>query len=373
MDANLLHNKAMDIAEQAYLSKMQGDYGSYIALSKEAFLLESKAASLLMLKYDMEPSRSILYRSAATLALDCGETREAERLISAALMGNPPDVLADELRDLLENVHFSRHLDLRGVVLARDECQFSIVGNSVGFGIALTDRFIERVQVFERMLYRTTERKLGKTFREKGRLPKVIADNYPVYMTIPRAASFAVSFKIGRPTDQLELELPLINTASDIVDEIASCFDLVNKSEDDLLKSRFTDVAYYNNFLGLVKQIAPDGDEISQVGLTIVRNKNEIKFPLTRIKKNMPSLSVKKTNDEQGESVTVRGTFLYADSMSKENKIKLKDESGNKFDVRVPPGMMADIVKPLYEDAVIVTGIRKKNTIELEDIRKWEE
>jgi len=196
MDANYIHNQAMNFAEEAYLAKIRGDFAAYIELSKKAYSFEKEAANIFLLQFDLEPSRSILYRSAATLALDCGETREAEKLISSALMGNPPEDIAEELRDLLETVHFNRHLDLKGVVLEQDECQFSIVGDAIGLGIALTDKFIERVQVFEKILYRTAERKLGRTFREKGKVPKLIADNYPVFMTIPRAASFAVSFKL---------------------------------------------------------------------------------------------------------------------------------------------------------------------------------
>jgi hypothetical protein len=49
----------------------------------------------------LELTRSILHRSAATLALECNELREAERLISRALSGFPPIDIAEELRNLL--------------------------------------------------------------------------------------------------------------------------------------------------------------------------------------------------------------------------------------------------------------------------------
>jgi hypothetical protein len=50
---------------------------------------------------DLEPTRSVLHHSAATLALECNELREAERLISRALSGFPPIDIAEELRNLL--------------------------------------------------------------------------------------------------------------------------------------------------------------------------------------------------------------------------------------------------------------------------------
>ena len=46
-------------------------------------------------------TRSVLYRSAATLALDAGETQEARRLAECGLAGAPPAEIADELREVL--------------------------------------------------------------------------------------------------------------------------------------------------------------------------------------------------------------------------------------------------------------------------------
>ena len=55
---------------------------------------------------------SVLYRSAGSLALDCGRIRQAEQLAATALAGNPDPEIAEELRDLLENIYFHRHLHL---------------------------------------------------------------------------------------------------------------------------------------------------------------------------------------------------------------------------------------------------------------------
>jgi hypothetical protein len=53
---------------------------------------------------DYEPTRSVLYRSAATLARDCHDYGEAKRLIQKGLMGRPPDDIAEELKELLDLV-----------------------------------------------------------------------------------------------------------------------------------------------------------------------------------------------------------------------------------------------------------------------------
>ncbi len=59
-------------------------------MTKAAFAQERAAADLVANLFDLEPTRSILHRSAAVLAVECSERREAERLIGRALAGNPP-------------------------------------------------------------------------------------------------------------------------------------------------------------------------------------------------------------------------------------------------------------------------------------------
>ncbi|MBU1627191.1 hypothetical protein KKB18_07460 [bacterium] len=101
-DINHIHRQAMDFAEQAFSAKREGD----IELSKELFLqameLEIKAANALKDDFDREPSRSVLYRSAASLALECGQLVYAYDLICEAFRGNPPHEIAEELIKLKE-------------------------------------------------------------------------------------------------------------------------------------------------------------------------------------------------------------------------------------------------------------------------------
>jgi len=120
-DINKFHRSAMDFADRAFIAKQEGKQRSFITLSRKAFHAEKKAAELCQGQYAIEPTRSILHRSAAALALDCGELREAERLIAMALAGEPPQQIAEELRDLLEQTYFRRHLELKGQELSSAE------------------------------------------------------------------------------------------------------------------------------------------------------------------------------------------------------------------------------------------------------------
>ena len=106
-DVRSLHSEAMDLAESASLAAITKDSDSTARLLRRAYELEREAASVCSSDFGLEPTRSVLHRSAASLAIDCGEYREAERLIAAALAGEPPAEITDELRDLLEQVYRS--------------------------------------------------------------------------------------------------------------------------------------------------------------------------------------------------------------------------------------------------------------------------
>jgi len=166
-----IHREAMEKTDRALEARQRGELSVKAQLLREAFDLESRAAKLA--SGSAEPNRSVLLRSAASLALDCNLLVEAEKSICTALAGDPPDEIAEELRDLLEQVNFRRHLRLRGVTLQPGEIQMSIAGRAIGFGIAKADAFTDRVEKTEKLLYRTAERTRNMPFRERGRPEKV--------------------------------------------------------------------------------------------------------------------------------------------------------------------------------------------------------
>ncbi len=95
-----LHEEAMDLAEEGDRAKKRGDLDQAQALYRRALTLETQAAD--ETPFGTEPSRSILYRSAATLALLCHLEEEAERLANKGLEGTPPTFVIAELRDVIE-------------------------------------------------------------------------------------------------------------------------------------------------------------------------------------------------------------------------------------------------------------------------------
>jgi hypothetical protein len=101
-----LHREAMRFVDEADSARRNGNVPVARERLRQAFDHERQAADLVAGDLSREPTRAVLHRSAASLALQCGALREAERLIAAALSGDPPDEIAEELRDLLEQVYF---------------------------------------------------------------------------------------------------------------------------------------------------------------------------------------------------------------------------------------------------------------------------
>jgi hypothetical protein len=100
------HHRAMELVDVAERARREGNVQAAREQLRQAFEQEREAARLSAAQLELEPTRSVLHRSAAVLALECGALREAERLIATALSGNPPEEIAEELRDLLEQVYF---------------------------------------------------------------------------------------------------------------------------------------------------------------------------------------------------------------------------------------------------------------------------
>ena len=118
-----IHRQAMDLAEQADLKRLRGETSQVQALLRHALELEAEAADLVANDVTAEPTRSVLHRSAAALAVECGEFSLAEKLIARALAGAPPSDIAAELKDLFIQINLRNYLDRQGVTLTEDQLQ----------------------------------------------------------------------------------------------------------------------------------------------------------------------------------------------------------------------------------------------------------
>lgn len=358
-DVMTIHREAMEWADKGQSLFDHGKLPAAREAFRKAMELEREAACAPNVD---EPDRSILFRSAGSLALECAEIRTAEQLLAMGLAGNPPEEIAEEIRDLLEQTHFQRHLEVRGTVLQPNDVQMSIAGSAVGYGIASSDDILVRVQDFEKLIVRTVERKKGYPYRERGGMRGDMKDSFGLFLSAPRAASYAVTLKIGRPHRQIELWRDV--DGKDVIDEILDLLEIVQIQGPDELSNRIDDDAYLRNFRALARKIAPDGKRVSMVGITSRRPDRSREIALTKTRNE---LTVKTPNHEH--EVEVKGTLHYADvTGGRAGVIKLEDQEGARHRINVPIGMMADIVRPLWDRVVWVRGTQTGPNIDLEDI-----
>ena len=373
---NELHDEAMDLAQFGVLERSRGNPSRAAELFEQALAKELAAiADLESLPEKLEPTYSVLHRSAGTLALDCNNLRLAEQLAAKALAQDPPSEVAEELRDLLEQVYFQRHLEVRGIELGIDEMQMSLAGPAVGYGVVSGNEFFQRINDSSKLIYRIIERRTNRPFRERGRPARDVESNNQLFLSVPRAASFAVTLKLGHAAHQPPF--PTMTDTSGVLHEFMELMDLVNRLALDEIERRVPDPAYRLNLMALSKGIAPDGERIRQVGFTVADERGPKSVQIIRPRAEFTSSIQPATRGDAARSVRLRGTLRYADATNaNRNRIRIIDETGQSHTVNVGQGMMSDIVQPMWDSEVWIEGQygrgrgRGSNIIYLDNIER---
>lgn len=371
-----LHNDAMILTEQANIERKSGNLEKAAMLEVEAFEKEQIVA--LAGKDKDEPLRSILLRSAATLAYRCNKLEESAKLIHLALSGNPPSELKFELNELIQKISFDQHLSLRGVTLSDKELQLSLSGSQVAPGFIESECFIDRFKALKTLIHRTIARLSNVPFFEGDPL-NGLAHSYDIFMSVPRSQSYAITLRLGAPVGipaQPPLPFPSVVNSNKVIDEVGDCIELFSKEDDIGLSKRIPDPAYYRSFVGLAKRISPDDKKINTVGITVLHDGEErriaIQKPGSKVEVPIDIELVgtnKKRKKRTKETVEIVGFLKQADSVTKANTIRILDEdSGETTKIFVPPGMMDDIVRPRWNTRVKVLGIKYGKNITLKDI-----
>ena len=346
------HARAMDTAFFADRERRRGNVDGASRLFEEALNLELGAIEGLNESDGL--AWAVLHRSAGWLALDCKRPRLAEQLASRALSGEPDLDVAEELRDLLERANFYRHLEPRGIVLSEGEVHLNLAGRAVANGVAFLADIVSRMNSFQSLVYRIVQRKLNNPYN--GRVPSDIRNSYRVFTSQPTSGSFGVSLRLGQPA--IQPPLPGFFGAPDVIHEFMDRLDLANRRQMGEIRERIPEEAYRRNFLGLARNLAPDGDRIRQVSFTTRRGSDVHAVAVTT---PASDLRVSDADDVREESslVEVSGTLRYANTGTgnrNHNRIRLVEDAGPSHYIIVPEGLMDDIVRPLWNSFVTVKG-----------------
>lgn len=368
MDIRILHNEVMDLADRADLCKLRKEFEESIKLYTLAYKKEKEIAIYARKNHIGEPSESVLIRSAASLAYSAKLYREAEKMISYGLLGEPPFEIAEELRDLLEMVNFERHMQVKGVELQEGEIQLVISGKGVSHGIARSEEVLGRINNFVRLTERTIERTAGKPFRRSGKVSKDLKQYCDSYISVPRAASLAFTVKFSK-----DLNTPLqgFNSLEHVIEDITTNIALIDDDNMEALKANIPDESYRSNFIALTKELAPDGENVSLFGITTMNNgiqkmtslQKDRKSMIESIKKDIENYEPKSAR-KKSELTEIKGMLTAADAIGQKVKIYVDDSA---IQLLVPAGL-SDIVKSYWESEVSVRYRTKSGKRYLETI-----
>lgn len=134
-----LHHEAMSLVQRALVLRHEGANDLVATLSRQALELEARAALMIGRAKAAEPTRSIMFRSAAALAMQCGENTLALILATAGLDGYPPADIRAELEAVRRVAEGESSLEL-AFILANVGSSFDGMAASMNSWISVNDR-----------------------------------------------------------------------------------------------------------------------------------------------------------------------------------------------------------------------------------------
>ncbi len=343
-----LHDAAMKFAQQAMVAREEGQATVAERYARDAYELESRAAGMVRLDKEPEPTRSILYSSAASLAFQCKNYDESIRLIGQGLCGFPPPQVKGELLALLEQVNFEAQLKERGLALSSDDLDLSIKGDDVGFGLVIYDEFAKRIESLYSILTRTVQRKQGRQYQASGPIAGMYKYFVPALLA-PRAGSFSISFKLAALADS---QAPLFVNASEIIEDILAGMEHVESGNMAGLRDLIVEDPYRVNFVAMARRIAPDGEKVSHVALSSKKKT----VGLTRLPTDISVVS----EVERGETSILRPKEIIGLlDVAKSRKVQYFEvtaEDKRAQRIHVAEGM-DDLVRSFFKQRVKISGI----------------
>ena len=370
-----LHREASDLANRARIAQFNGDEQAYMRLTKQAFQKESESAKLLR----EDPSHrmfAILHRSAATLAYRCGAFESAEELVFEGMKRSRNAQMRDELYGLLDKVRLAVKYGQDTYLVDDEELVMTLQGIEANRGLMDPETLSKRIRDFSTLVRNT----IGSINSVAFRMRRKVDQKYRVFATVPQFGSY----RIGMTITHLDSDrFPGISYFDGVRSSVIENLRLLNRGEIDTLQSNLHDAGYLQNLVGLAKELAPDGQSITAVGIegTVEGQRKSILFDSTRDELNevIPPLDEEPVSDAftvTTDKDIVVGVLQTADATKDE--VKLLDDESKWWQIVVPEGLAEDVVKPYFGDRVRVEGrhmikTRRARRLYLDDIRAAQE
>lgn len=366
-----LHREASALANRARIAQFDGDEAEYLNLTEQAFRKESESAKLLR----EDPSHhmfAILHRSAATLAYRCGDYESAEDLVLCGLQRGVASRLREELYSLLDKVRLAQKYGMSVDELEVEDLVMTLRGIEANRTLIEPSSLTKRINNFTTLIRNTIGSVNRYSFRDRGKVDQY----YRVLATVPSTGSYRIGMTMTHLGPQ---RLPDLSYFDGVRHRFLENLRLFNSGALVQLRNGFQDERYFQNLVGLAKELAPDGEVITSVGIEadIEGQRKSILFDSTRDELDQMVLPIEEESVADEYQITdepdiVVGVLQYADATKDE--VKLLTDNGKWWQIVVPEGLAEDVVKPYFGDRVRVQGrhiirARKARRLYLDNIR----
>ena len=353
---NQLHHEAMEFADESFVARLEKDRARYLHFTRLALEKEVAAADL-MVDEDVEPTRSVLHRSAATLAWRCEEYDRAKRLVYRALLGNPPREIEHELKELLGDIKLAE----AGIYLGERQLQFSLNGKEVGYGNASVTELATRESSIRRML-NIAAKAAVRHFHDFSDAKLKDFQDVVLYLDGIYPGSCNVSLRLAEPIQNL---LPGFEQPDEIIAPFLENLKLIDRGEYDLLEEKIADPSDFRDFVNAAIRLAPDGDKISTVKFQTRVGDQVHAVSLSRAKGELSEIQLPELPDPivgfqaTEKDIEKKGILRVADALGKTECVLVTDND-TRWSIEGPESTMDEIVRAYFKRRVQVKGKRMK-------------
>jgi hypothetical protein len=255
------HDKAMAMVDEAREAERAGNQERRIESLRAAYRLEKQAANLLDPIADSEPTRSVLFRSASSLAFQAEDYHEACNLAFDGLNGNCPEDLAAELLEVANDAKFRLQLIAQDLRIVENEITLIVRGPGVSIGLAPAKQVTLMLRRIEMLLRWRIEEFLNNKIGTRSDWATGRPKLFEVFMRPLVGEEFAVAFRLG-VHEQLLLFSPT-PVGEKIVAEFMSDLQSVMGDGSDI-ENRVV----APKFVAAVLKLNPDGKDVTSIEIS---------------------------------------------------------------------------------------------------------
>lgn len=362
-----LHDHAMDIMNEALDLKAKGEKEKASYLLMQACQLESEAAYQVAKEPETEPSRSMLFLGAASLAYQVKNYELAERLIHEGLSGYPTISVKDELYKLEDEIKFFINSQKIASTITKYDAIFRFVGGkAIGYGRINAKSFMQRMRALEKLFIRGIQRAYNLPF-EKQPQKSAHIPKYFLNLGWEAPGSFGVRITASSEDNQLFLDGLDIPSADVVLQNVVNNICLLGTGEEDKIREEIQNEEYFTNFISLAKEILPDGNNICQVRI-ISKTKTVILTQTKSDLKNIINKSGVTQENTPAEKLVYRG-YLKISNGIKGSFTIVNEDNKNEINIHVRDAL-DELARQYFGEFVEIECEKKKKKLYLLDINQ---